>query len=372
MIKPLTSLRFIFALLVFLSHTGSYLIDNENYKWFYDKFLYEGYLGVSFFFILSGFILALNYKDKFLLEQTNSIKFWIARVTRICPLYFLTFLISIPVSINFLVQAKLLTIVSVTFSHLFILHSFIPFKVFYFNFNSPSWSISNEMFFYLLFPFLIFLFYKIKKKHFFLLYTLIIPITLFWINEEDLHALIYINPFFRLIDFILGIFLYDIFLRIKSKQWIIKNATLIELSVIGIFLLFYLNHGTVYQPLRYSVYYWIPMLLIILIFAFQKGILSKFLSQRIFYLLGEISFGFYLFHILIFKYFELIFGTLWVQNNSLVFITMSFLATLIISYLTFEYFEKPLNIIFKKKLLNHRLFINKKNAEISYKINIKN
>ncbi len=364
MIKPLTSLRFIFALLVFFSHTGVYMIGNREYEFFYDKFLYEGYLGVSFFFILSGFILAYNYKDKFLLKQTISKKFYIARVARISPLYFLTFLISIPVAINVLVQAKLLTIVSVTFSHLFLLQSFIPIRVFYFNFNSPSWSISNEMFFYLLFPFLIFLFYKVKMKKIFFLYILIIPATLIWINEESFHALLYINPFFRLIDFILGIFLYDIYLKIKTENWIIRNATKIEFSAIGLFLLFYFNHGAIYQPYRYSVYYWIPMLLIILIFAIQKGIISKFLSRRIFFLLGEISFGFYLFHILIFKYFELIFDTLWIQHNAVLFITISFLATLILSYLAFKYFEKPMNIFVKKKLLNKRLHINEKKEEV--------
>lgn len=362
MIKPLTSLRFIFALFVFFSHTEGYLDNNQKYKSFYDAFLYEGYLGVSFFFILSGFILAYNYKEKFLLKQTNTAKFWIARVARIYPLYFLTFLISIPVSINYLINLKIITIVSVTFSHIFLIQSFIPSKVFYFNFNNPSWSISNEMFFYLLFPFLIFLFYRIKMKKIIFIYFLIIPATLIWVNEENFHALLYINPFFRLIDFILGIFLYDIFLKIHTKQWIIKNATLIEISTIGIFLLFYLNHGAIYQPLRYSVYYWIPMLLIILIFAFQNGIISKFLSRRIFFLLGEISFGFYLFHILVFNYFEIIFGTPWVQNNALVFIAISFLATLILSYLTFEYFEKPMNILVKKQFMNHKLYINRNNV----------
>lgn len=361
MIRPLTSLRFIFALFVFFSHTGQYLTSSDA-KVFYDKFLYEGYLGVSFFFILSGFILAYNYKSKFLLKQTDSIKFWIARVARICPLYFLTFLISIPVSLNFLINAKILTVVSVTFSHLLILQSFIPFKVFYFNFNSPSWSISNEMFFYLLFPFLIFIFYKVKKKFLFLIYILLIPST-FWINES-VHALLYINPFFRVIDFILGIFLYDLFLKISLKQWIVKHASVMEFAAIGLFLLFYSYHGEIYQPLRYSVYYWIPMLFLILVFAFQNGRVSKFLSHKIFYLLGEISFGFYLFHMLVFKYFYLFFGEFWIQNNVYVFITMSFLITLIISYITFMYFEKPLNIMVKNKLMKHRLYSKEIKQEI--------
>lgn len=56
MIDTLTSLRFIFALMVFGAHC--YVIDC-----FFDAhFFKEGFVGVSFFFILSGFIIAYNYQ----------------------------------------------------------------------------------------------------------------------------------------------------------------------------------------------------------------------------------------------------------------------------------------------------------------------
>ena len=65
MIKPLTSLRFFFALFVFLSHLY-FLKASEFYIDIFENFFSEGFLGVSFFFILSGFILAYNYEDKIL------------------------------------------------------------------------------------------------------------------------------------------------------------------------------------------------------------------------------------------------------------------------------------------------------------------
>ena len=55
MIDTLTSLRVIFALMVFASHL---CILNEGV--FSGHILKEGYVGVSFFFILSGFIIAYN------------------------------------------------------------------------------------------------------------------------------------------------------------------------------------------------------------------------------------------------------------------------------------------------------------------------
>jgi peptidoglycan/LPS O-acetylase OafA/YrhL len=54
MIKPLTSLRFLFALCVFLSH---YTINGS-------PVFYEGYIGVEFFFILSGFIISYKYAER--------------------------------------------------------------------------------------------------------------------------------------------------------------------------------------------------------------------------------------------------------------------------------------------------------------------
>jgi len=60
MIKPLTSFRFFAALFVFLSHLSLFK-EFEETEWLFENILYEGYLGVTFFFILSGFILTFNY-----------------------------------------------------------------------------------------------------------------------------------------------------------------------------------------------------------------------------------------------------------------------------------------------------------------------
>ena len=58
MINSLTSLRLFFALLVFASHLE---IINKSFA---KHIFLEGYVGVSFFFILSGFIIAYNYSDR--------------------------------------------------------------------------------------------------------------------------------------------------------------------------------------------------------------------------------------------------------------------------------------------------------------------
>ena len=53
-----------------------------------------GYVFVSFFFLISGFILAYNYAGR--PEPMNAVDFWVARFSRLYPVYVLTMVISIP------------------------------------------------------------------------------------------------------------------------------------------------------------------------------------------------------------------------------------------------------------------------------------
>ena len=74
MINTLTSLRFIFAMMVFGAHC--YVIDNH----FDIHFFKEGFVGVSFFFMLSGFIIAYNYQKKFSENKITKRTFWVERL----------------------------------------------------------------------------------------------------------------------------------------------------------------------------------------------------------------------------------------------------------------------------------------------------
>ena len=144
MINSLTSLRFIFAMMVFLAHC--YVIDSC----FDIHFFKEGFVGVSFFFVLSGFIIAYNYQKR--LGERKIIKrtFGVARIARIYPLHWLTLFIAAIMG-NYAMESGAMDWCKHFFASLILVNAYIPQDNYFFSFNSPSWSLCCEQLFLHLF-----------------------------------------------------------------------------------------------------------------------------------------------------------------------------------------------------------------------------
>ena len=348
MLNSLTSLRFFFAFVVFLSHLTFAKTDLAWYNYLKNNVFFEGYLGVGFFFILSGFVLALNYEKK-VIDNPNfdKKKFYIARIARIYPLHVLTFCVMLPFVIINVWQGYFHW--DIAGANLFLLQSYIPVKDFYFSINNVSWSISTELFFYLMFPFYVIWLHKFPKLKYILL--LIIPIIIFAepyfrTNMKLEKAIFYINPIVRSFDFILGIITCQIYKKIKDTPINFSKGTLIEIAAITVLAIFFYFHNDVARAFRYGIYYWIPMVGIVLIFALQKGLFSRILQHKILVYLGEISFAFYMIHMIVIKY-----GNQYLPKiNDFQKIGIYFVIALILSGLTFEYFEKPVAKWIKNKV----------------------
>jgi peptidoglycan/LPS O-acetylase OafA/YrhL len=141
-IPPLTSLRFFAALVVVVFH---YNITRAVFTPFVADF---GYEAVTFFFILSGFILAYAHGIPRAALNVRSRDFFAARLVRICPAYY----VAISLVVLLFMVAGILAKVSPLSTALVLsmLQSWTP--QFALSLNPPAWSLSNEMFFYLLFP----------------------------------------------------------------------------------------------------------------------------------------------------------------------------------------------------------------------------
>ena len=86
-IPALTGVRALAAYLVFISHY-EYTFD-KSFPHFIQRFFFEFHIGVTLFFVLSGFLIAFRYYDNFQLTKDWFKQYLKNRVARIYPMYFL-------------------------------------------------------------------------------------------------------------------------------------------------------------------------------------------------------------------------------------------------------------------------------------------
>lgn len=110
-----------------------------------------GYLGVPFFFMLSGFVLCWGAR-----EHDTALGFYRRRLARIYPLHLAT---GAAVALFALVTAQSLD-PRVIASCALLVQAWVPDPDYYFGLNGASWSLSCEAFFYALSPFVL---YRMRK-----------------------------------------------------------------------------------------------------------------------------------------------------------------------------------------------------------------
>lgn len=151
-LPSLTGLRFLAALLVFLAHTSmlfnplrpavpvSLFSDQHTVKHLSDFFAPAGPIGVSFFFVLSGFVLTWSLTAG---ERPGA--FWRRRVLKIYPNHIVTWALAM-----WLFASS--TPVHAYLANLFLVHGFSNRPDTVQSVNFPSWSLCSEVLFYALFP----------------------------------------------------------------------------------------------------------------------------------------------------------------------------------------------------------------------------
>jgi peptidoglycan/LPS O-acetylase OafA/YrhL len=158
MLNRLTGIRAVAALFVVFFHFGDSLVTLFPWLSFLRPFYKSGDMGVDLFFLLSGFILSLNYLDKFReFSQRSYFQFLGARLARIYPVHLFTLLL-LTVFVLSARHLDLKTNVAHYSGFTWVTNVFLIQVWPGFNrgltWNFPSWSISAEWFAYLLFPFL--------------------------------------------------------------------------------------------------------------------------------------------------------------------------------------------------------------------------
>ena len=343
-------MRFIAAFLVIIHHVEQIkaMSKIENY-WGTSSFIgIIGKLGVVLFFVLSGFLITyLLLSEEYSFKKISIRSFYMRRVLRIWPLYFLIIILAFFILPNFkiflfpdygkeIIYSNLLLklfLYAIFFPNLVLsLLGVIPYA-------SHTWSIGTEEQFYLVWPLLL---RYIKKYRISLM--LIIIITYLGIKLFLGSSFANFIPYYSVIKSFWNSFpidcmaiggLYSILLFQKKKllKYILRN----DLFYISIFLVSVLMIKGVYIPYIHYEFYSVFFGLIIINFSANEKIKIS-LENRVLNYLGNISYGLYMFHPIGIILAITISTSLGFNTNWMLY-PLSLIITIIIAGLSYRYFE---------------------------------
>ncbi|HET9086928.1 MAG TPA: acyltransferase [Acidobacteriaceae bacterium] len=285
-LPALTGIRILAAYYVVMLHTGSGYLARHGAPRLIVHFLERGYLAVSLFFVLSGFILAYTYQGK-MSSASNATRFWEARFARIYPTYLLALALMFPFSLDVTRPERWIV--------LLMAQTWMPWRPELFGaWNFPAWSLSVEAFFYLCFPATLLWLSRWTTASLRILAGLLLAIIAVgnlarapenWIHSGFLLARHLPLPVLRLPEFVTGTVLGLIFLR--SPGWKVGGLVTVLMAVLS-------AAGLCLLPDRWASLSVAPLALLILGLASQRGPLAWILSTRIAVLLGGASYAVYL------------------------------------------------------------------------------
>ncbi len=346
----LNNLRFIAAMgvLIFHMELKKQLL---GFKFYYmHQLINLGDVSVTLFFVLSGFLITyLLLAER---EQTGTVavkKFYTRRILRIWPLYYLILILGFFVLPNIAIfQIPTSDLVNtgdtIQLSLFFLLFANIGFIV-YGNvaYIDQTWSVAVEEQFYLIWPFIIKIFKRILPALLFIIILfglLRIVFTYLFYKAEIYHYFYWFFKYTRIDTMLIGgLFAYMLFNNYRRTLVLIYNIYVQIITVILLLILLFSGYPLPY--IHQQVYALLFGIVIINAAANGRSLLSG--KLKVLDYLGKISYGIYMYHnIMVVLSLKL---CAWYFNpSSTLFLITSYLVaillTLLISHLSYRYFER--------------------------------
>ena len=360
-ISPLTSVRFFLASFVLFHHSvrtffpvysgrGAHGVPEG----FLDIVSFAFPVAVSFFYLLSGYVLSLVYlRDG---QALNKSRFFAARFARLYPLYFVMLVVATPELLVWEVQRHgmktgMIKTVEIFAANVVMTQVWYPRRLL--RINPPSWSLCGEVFFYVCFPLLGALLWKLRGARLWMaaLTLYVGGQALVWGMRRQLgFGMAMVLPPFHLSTFALGILLarwQTLQQRGKERIRVWQANAVLGLSAGGIALSVRLvpwfrvaapyNNGLL-VPI-FAGFIWA--------LSAVPTPLSRWLCGRWLVALGNASYALYLIHtpmLALFVHFH------WVCHA----FYLVYLALCVgLSVLSFHYFETPVRIWFMERFHVH-------------------
>ena len=259
----------------------------------YKIFSINSFLAVHLFFVISGYVIFINYFKK--INNFVSVKkFLFKRFLRLYPLHLVTLFLFLLLEISKLMALKFFNIrpnydpfikndLVSFFSNIFLLNNIIGNPLSY---NGPSWSIAAEFFSYIIFLLFSFFFKKIVNIIILLFLTFYFTLYLehynsYWGIHSSLNCLFCFS-----VGGLFGI----MYLRNKILFY---NKEIIFIILFNLYLIYFKFYLVVFLFI-------FGLLLYVSSFLNYKSLFVKFFFNSFFSFIGRISYSIYMLHSLIF------------------------------------------------------------------------
>lgn len=307
-LKALNGLRFPACLLVFCQHLPAW--SHPDHPWFAaiaPTVISQGHAAMPYFFLLSGFVLLHAYGAA-LLNPDGSFRpggtrwFLRRRLIRLFPLHWLGLALMLPLAIA-ADSADWPALVA----HLAMIQSLAPDIAIVAAFNAPSWSLSDELVFAVVFPPLALLLVAAPGRWRRILLALVVlaPLAaamLLFLAAPQRSGLLplYINPLARLADFVAGMLLYLLWRqhgwRLDGLRWEIAPMALFAAAIIAA--------PHLPAPFRHVALYLPALTLLTAVFVAGDGPLRRAMASARARALGRLAFAFYIVHFPLIRWVE--------------------------------------------------------------------
>jgi peptidoglycan/LPS O-acetylase OafA/YrhL len=343
-IPALTSLRFLAAIWVFLFHLhiwhGNIGISPI------DKFLHAGAVGMAFFFVLSGFILALASEGQEPLADYRG--YAVRRFARIYPVYLFVLISSWTLNgfAGPLGDRPARSAVAHGLADFTLTNAWFPQMFMGGHARDGTWSLSVEVFFYALFPLILFHARNMSDRALTLGIRWAIGLMFFFsvmgkyvqpMDHFTQTVLFYSMPIFRLPEFVVGVFAGVLALRETTA---VPSGRKVAWAVFGM-VVFLSTFAKTFPWVAQGI---VALPCLILVFTYFTKVTDGWavwlFSSRTFVFLGEASFALYLVQLVTIPWFKSHAASLGLATRPA--IAVCFVVTLLLSCLVHLLVERPM------------------------------
>lgn len=277
-----------------------------------------GDLGVSAFFVMSGFLSGYNHlesMDTGHITLSGSARFAYRKIIKLYPLYLIMLVIPVAGELYGVVNgmASLTLMLGRIAATMLLLQSWIPVNGFYFSYNVPAWYLSTIFFSYLMLPLVLRGVKKCRTRR-----AAVLAMIAIWVGREAVSILAkwvytsfvtdensirdfvkwftYVFPVFRLGDFAVGCLMAKLFLTRRENAVPPLLATAAEAGAIVLIVLAELSFENFWLNVNSTTLFLPASAALVYTFAVNEGYISKLLTCRLTAFISRISSDVFLIH----------------------------------------------------------------------------